>query len=90
MKYFRNWTEVSKGYFKYVIDANFAYEIFIEYWSHDTPIETARASLCVIGVWRNKTPINTTERKWIAKDLPICELVKIAYEDDTINNLKSL
>ena len=31
MKELKNWTEVSKGYFRFVIGANVAYEIIIEY-----------------------------------------------------------
>ena len=45
MKDFKNWKEISKGYYRYIISSNAAYEIFIEYWTHDTPIETAKASL---------------------------------------------
>lgn len=86
MKDFKNWKEVSKGYFRYVISSNVAYEIFIEYWEHETPIETAKASLCLIGDWYYKDRKSMTEREWIANDLPICELVKIAYDDDVKNN----
>ena len=45
MKDFKNWREISKGYYRYVISSNVSYEIFIEYWDHNTPIETAKASI---------------------------------------------
>ena len=63
MKELKNWTEVSKGYFRLVIGANVAYEIIIEYWAHDTPIETAQASLCIVGDWFNEDRISTTDRE---------------------------
>lgn len=86
MKELKNWTEVSKGYYRYVIASNVAYEIFIEYWEHKTPIETAKASLCLVGIWENKNNITLTEREWLGKELPIQELLEIAYKDDKENN----
>lgn len=101
MKDFKNWREISKGYYRYVISSNAAYEIFIEYWLHDTPIETAKASLCytktsycLVPDWyRNKvsTTVSTTEREWLerewlGKELPVQELLEIAYKDDKENN----
>lgn len=85
MKDFKNWREISKGYYRYVISSNVAYEIFIDYWLHDTPIETAKASLCLVGDWyRNK--VSTTEREWLGKELLVQELLEIAYKDDKENN----
>lgn len=81
-----NWNEVSKGYYRFVIAANVAYEIFIEYWDHETPIETAKGSLCLIGEWYSKDKTHTTEREWLGKELPIQELLKIAYNDNNENN----
>jgi hypothetical protein len=85
MKDFKNWREISKGYYRYVISSNVAYEIFIEYWLHDTPIETAKASLCLVGDWYCDK-VSTTEREWLAKELPVQELLEIAYKDDKENN----
>lgn len=72
---------ISKGYFRYVIAANVAYEIIIEYLEHGTPIETAKASLCLVGDWRTRENLNFTEREWLGKELPICELLEIAEKD---------
>ena len=85
MKEFKNWREISKGYYRYVISSNVAYEIFIEYWLHDTPIETAKASLCLVGDWYRKK-VSTTEREWLGKELTVQELLEIAYKDDKENN----
>lgn len=81
MKELKNWKEVSKGYFRYAISSNVAYEIFIEYWEHDTPIETAKASLCIFGDWYLNR-YSCTERRWLGKKLPIQELLEIAVRDD--------
>ena len=86
MKELKNWKEASKGYYRYVIAPNVAYEIFIEYWEHDTPVETAKASLCLVGNWCNKDRKSFTEREWLGKELPIQELLEIAYKDDKENN----
>lgn len=93
MKDFKNWREISKGYYRYVISSNVAYEIFIEYWLHDTPIETAKASLCrtktsycLVPDWYLNNEVTMTEREWLGKELPIPELLEIAYKDDKENN----
>lgn len=82
MKELKNWKEVSKGYYRYVISANAAYEIFIEYWGHGTPIETAKASLCIVCEWHKMDGSNTTEREWLGKELPVQELLGIAHNDN--------
>ena len=60
LKEFKNWKEISKGYYRYVISFNVAYEIIVEYWNHSTPIETAKSSLCLVGDWRNKDGSNSS------------------------------
>lgn len=86
MKELNHWKEVSKGYYRYVIAANVAYEIFIEYWDHGTPIETAKASLCLVGEWRKRDGSHTTEREWLGKELPVQELLEIAHNDNEKHN----
>lgn len=86
MEELKNWKEISKGYYRYVIASNVAYEIFIEYWEHETPIETAKASLCIVGDWHTKDRKSITNREWLGKELPIQELLKIAYKDNKENN----
>ena len=86
MKEIKNWTEKSKGYFRFAISPNVYYEILVEYWVLGTPIETAKASLCLIGEWRNNDGSFSMEREWLAKELPIQELLEIAYKDNIENN----
>lgn len=85
MKELKNWREISKGYYRFVIGANVAYEVFVEYWEHETPIETAKASLCIVGDWYTKDGKSITNREWLGKELPIQELLEIAYKDNETN-----
>ena len=39
-----------------------------------------------IGDWFNKDRISTTDREWLGKELPIQELLEIAYKDNEENN----
>lgn len=67
-----NWTKVSNdwcGIYRYVIGAKVAYEIIVEYHYIDTPIETAKASLYLVGLWHNRDNSNTLEREKIRRVL---------------------
>ena len=81
----KNWTQVEHGILRYAIAAKVAYEIIIERWEVDKPIETAIASLCVVGYWHNLDGTSTLDREWLGKERPISELLKIA-EKDCIEN----
>ena len=98
MKDFKNWRYIfSKGCqrycYRYVISNSVAYEIFIKYWDPDTPIKTAKASLCrtktsycLVPDWYLNNEVTMTEREWLGKELPVQELLEIAYKDDKENN----
>lgn len=86
MKDLKNWKEISKGYYRYAIASNVAYEIIVDYWEASTHIETAKASLCLIGLWGKRDGSTSMEREWLAKELPIQELLEIAYIDNRENN----
>ena len=46
-----NWTEVTKGLYRYVVAASACYEIHIMYHAKDTDVLTANASLYIVGEW---------------------------------------
>lgn len=75
MKDFNNWEKVNVGCYRFNDAPKKFYEIFIEYWFPDSPIETARASLCRLS---EGFPIH---RIWLMKDLPVFELIEIAQKD---------
>lgn len=87
MKELKNWTEVCPWCYRYVVSANVTYEIFIEYWDEETPIETAKASLCIVEIGTLKNEKSIVKREWLKKELPIQELLDIAYKDDKENKM---
>lgn len=84
-----NWTNVNNdwcGIYRYVISAKVAYEILIECHYIDTPIETAKASLYLVGLWYTKNNEILLEREKLGESLPVQELLQIAYKDNKENN----
>lgn len=53
----------------------------------DTPILTAKGTLSIVGLWNNKDKSVSLEREYLAKDLPVQELLTIANKD--MNDYKS-
>ena len=51
MNNLENWTEITKGLYRYVVSAGCCYEIHIMYHAKDTDILTANASLYIVGDW---------------------------------------
>ena len=49
MNKLENWTEITKGLYRYVVAASCCYEIHIMYHAKDTDVLTANASLYVVG-----------------------------------------
>ena len=51
MSKLENWTEITKGLYRYVISTGCCYEIHIMYHAKTTDILTANASLYIVGDW---------------------------------------
>ena len=75
------WTEVTRGLYRYVISAGACYEIHILYHAHTTPIETAKASLYIVGDWRDAQENNFFERECLLSEQPVSECLKAAQKD---------
>ena len=87
-----NWRKFGNdwvGYYIYPIASKVAYEIVINFHYLDTPILTAKGTLSIVGLWNNKDKSASLEREYLAKDLPVQELLTIANKDmnDNINNI---
>lgn len=82
----KDWKEVTKGIYRYVISANAAYEIHINYWDMETDILTANASLYIAGDWRSNDGKNIRERECLLESEPVMECLGEAVEDDKENN----
>lgn len=80
MKDLKNWNEVTKGLYRYVVGTNVAYEIHILYWLHNTDILTAKASLFLVGDW-NGNRKSFTERECLMNEQPVITCLEKAVED---------
>ena len=82
----KNWKEVTRGLYRYVIAPGAAYEIHIIYWDHSTDILSANASLFIVDDWRTKDGKNITERECLLANAPLAACLVKAVEDDKENN----
>lgn len=81
----KNWTEITKGLYRYVIAANVCYELHILYWNHATDISTAKASAYLVGEWIEKGQC-VLEREPILLEQSVLECLKAVIKDDKENN----
>jgi hypothetical protein len=83
----KNWTEVTKGLYRYVISANLCYELHILYHSKDTDILTAKASIFIAGDWNSRNSGNFFERECLLSEQPVFECIKkvIKYNEENNN-----
>ena len=51
MNKLENWTEITKGLYRYVVAASCCYEIYIMHHAKDTDVLSANASLYIVGDW---------------------------------------
>lgn len=86
MNNLENWTEVTKGLYRYVIAANCCYEIHILHWFDDSDILTAKASLYLVGEWRAKDRVSFFARECLLAEQPVFECLEAAVIDDEENN----
>lgn len=79
----KNWTEITKGIYRYVVAASVCYEIHIMYHAKDTDILTANASLYIVGDWLEpESHANFFERELLLNGLAVECLIKAAEDDE--------
>lgn len=76
----KNWNEVTKGLYRYVVGANVAYEIHILYFEHGTDISTAKSSLYLVGDW-NSEGKSFLERECLMNEETLENCINEAIED---------
>ena len=77
----KNWTEVTKGLYRYVIAAGCCYEIHIMYHAKDTDILTANASLFIAADWyTTNSDCSFFERRLLLNG-PLMACLEKAVED---------
>lgn len=82
-----NWTEVTKGLYRYVIAANACYELHILYHLSGDDILVAKASLFIVGDWKTEEESRWHfERECLLKEQPVFECLKVAAKDNAENN----
>ena len=73
-----NWTEITKGLYRYFVADGCYYEIHIMYHAKDTDILTANASLYIVGDW---TTSSYFERELLLNG-PLMSCLEKAVEDE--------
>lgn len=86
MKELKNWTEVTRGLYRYVIGAKVCYEIHILYHAKETDILTAKANLYIVGEWLDKDRNSFFERECLLSEQPLFNCLEEAEKDDRENN----
>lgn len=85
----KNWKEVARGIYRYVISAGVAYEIHILYWIHNTDLLDANAKLFIVGEWYEKEKGSFFEREELTSRTAVytvLECLKLAKIDNEENN----
>lgn len=77
----KNWTEITKGLYRYVTSASCCYEIHVMYHAKDTDILTANANLYIAADWTNsKSGLKFFERELLLHG-PVIACLERAAED---------
>lgn len=85
MERLENWKEVTKGLFHYVCGANVCYGLHILHWDFDTDILTAKASVFLVGDWRQTNGNSFFARETILAEHPVFECLEAAKKDSAEN-----
>ena len=77
-----NWTEITKGLYRYVIAAGCCYEMHIMYHAKDTDILTANASLYIVGDWTTANGHCSYFERELLLNGSVMECLEKAVEDE--------
>ena len=77
-----NWTEITKGLYRYVVAANCCYEIHIMYHAKGTDILTANASLYIVGDWCSAENNSKFFERELLLNGPLAACLEKAIEDE--------
>ena len=76
-----NWTEITKGLYRYVVAASCCYEIHIMYHAKETDILSANASLYIVGDWTNTNSHCSYFKRELLLNGPLAACLEKAVED---------
>lgn len=74
------WKEVTRGLYRFVLSAGACYEIHIIYHNHKTDILSAKASLYIVGDWRDKEGNTFFERECLEENSMLSACLEKALE----------
>ena len=77
-----NWTEVTKGLYRYVVADSYCYEIHVIYHAKDTDILTANASLYIVGDWTKVDNNSKVFERELLLNGPLSACLEKAVEDE--------
>ena len=80
MNELKNWKEVTRGLYRYVISACVCYEIHVINWWESTDILTADAKLYLVGEWSDKNNGSVFQRELLLKN-SLFECINKSVED---------
>lgn len=79
-----NWTEITKGLYRYFVDTSVCYEIHVMYHAKYSDILTAYASLYIVGDWTHAgNDLGFFERKLLLNG-PVMACLKAAEDEKEI------
>ena len=81
MRDLKNWTEVTKGLYRYVISDDCCYEIHIMHHAKDTDILTANASLFIAADWYTTNSDRSFFERRLLLNGPLMACLEKAVED---------
>lgn len=81
IKDIKNWSEKTKGLYRFVIAPSVCYEIHILHHEYDTDILTAKASLYIAGEWCGTDGYSYFERECLLSEQPVSECIEKAIRD---------
>ena len=87
VKDLRNWAEITRGLYRYVVSARVCYEIHLLYWDKLDDISNAKASAYVVSEWRDKNKHNLFERECLVAEKSITKCLEIIEADVIANSM---
>ena len=87
VKDLKNWVEITRGLYRYVVSAKVCYEIHILYWDKLNDISVAKASAYIVGEWRDKNKHNLFERECLVAEKSVARCLEIIEADVIANSM---
>ena len=81
MKEFKNWKEVTRGLYRFVISTNACYEIHINICKEGEPILTINSSLFLVGDFYDKNKVHFFVRQCLLENRSVQKCIEKVIQD---------